>query len=224
MVKEWFSINELDSLNLADVPKGQSAILYKAKKEGWKNRTRQGRGGGKEYHISSLPEVARVEIARREMKAEISLKANEIKVISSMVGLNQKQKSKAEARLVLVRQLEKFAESANLSMYNAAEKFAFDYEAGNIPIEDWVKALIPSFSGRSIVRWKQNSKELNKLGDKRGQHRKGQSKIDRNLEIRDLIVGMMYEFYDVSAKRVMRALMTIAQEKRYDQGASGIVL
>lgn len=206
MIKEWSTINELNGLELTDLPKGQSAILYKAKKEEWKSRPRQGRGGGKEYHISALPEAARVDLARRSMKEQIALKNDELKIIASMNGLNQKQKTKAEARLVLVRQLEQFAASADLAMSSAAEKFAFDYEAGVVPVEPWIKALIPSFSGRSIIRWKQNSKELNLLGDKRGLHRKGQSIIDRNPEIRDLIVGMLYEFYDVSAKHVMRAL------------------
>lgn len=207
MIKEWFTPNELEDLKLSDLPSSRMAIANKAKKEKWKSRPRQGRGGGKEYHISALPETARVELARRNMKEQIvALKNSELKIIASMNGLNQKQKTKAEARLVLVRQLEQFATSADLAMSNAAEKFAFDYENGDIPVESWVKALIPSFSGRSIIRWKQNSKELNLLGDKRGLHRKGQSKIDQNTEIRDLIVGMLATHYNPSARNIMRAL------------------
>ncbi len=206
MIKEWYTAPELAKLDLPSIPSSKVAVLAKAERENWQSRPRNASGGGKEYHISSLPEAARIELARRNMKEQIALKNNELKIIASMNGLNQKQKTKAEARLVLVRQLEQFSASANLSMSLAAEKFALDYEADIVPCEAWVKALIPSFSGRSIIRWKQNSKELILLGDKRGLHRKGQSKIDQNADMRDLIVGMLYEFYDVSAKHVMRAL------------------
>ncbi len=119
MIKEWFTPNELEDLKLSDLPSSRMAIANKAKKEKWKSRPRQGRGGGKEYHISALPETARVELARRNMKEQIvALKNSELKIIASMNGLNQKQKTKAEARLVLVRQLEQFATSADLAMSN----------------------------------------------------------------------------------------------------------
>ncbi|MFV0322659.1 MAG: DNA-binding protein, partial [Alphaproteobacteria bacterium] len=206
MIKEWFTAPELADLSLNDMPTTNVSILAKAKRENWQNRPRQASGGGKEYHISSLPEAARVELARRNMKANVHIKGSELQILTSMNGLNQKQKTKAEARLVLVRQLEEFTANADLSLSNAAEKFSIEYEAGNIPVEDWVKVLIPNFSGRTLLRWKANSKELNTLGDKRGQHRKGQSKIDQNPEMHDLIVGMLYEFYDVSCKHIMRAL------------------
>lgn len=206
MFREWFTAQELEGFALDCLPSTRRNIAEKAKREEWQNRPRQGRGGGKEYHISSLPEAARIELARRNMKANVNLKGSELQILTSMNGLNQKQKTKAEARLVLVRQLEEFTANADLSLCNAAEKFAIEYEANNIPVEDWVKVLIPNFSGRTLLRWKANSKELNTLGDKRGQHRKGQTKIDRNPEMHDLIVGMLYEFYDVSCKHIMRAL------------------
>ena len=50
---EWFSIQEL--MGLPGLPARVSGIRRKAEREGWKCRDRKGRGGGKEYHISSLP-------------------------------------------------------------------------------------------------------------------------------------------------------------------------
>lgn len=54
-MKEWYSIKELIDLKLSDLPLSHQGILRKAKREGWKSRPRKGLGGGKEYHISSLP-------------------------------------------------------------------------------------------------------------------------------------------------------------------------
>lgn len=52
-MKDWFS--PADLANLPGLPETTSAVIRKAKSEGWKWRKRSGRGGGREYHYSSLP-------------------------------------------------------------------------------------------------------------------------------------------------------------------------
>jgi hypothetical protein len=53
MTKEWFSTTEL--VGLRGRPIHRSNVIKKAEREGWLSRPRQGKGGGSEYHYSSLP-------------------------------------------------------------------------------------------------------------------------------------------------------------------------
>jgi len=56
-VKEWFAANEV--AGLAGMPGTVQAVNMRARREGWQGRKREGRGGGNEYHIDSLPEATR---------------------------------------------------------------------------------------------------------------------------------------------------------------------
>lgn len=53
MMREWYSAKEL--ANLPGMPATHSAVVRRAKAEGWESRKRAGRGGGLEYKLSSLP-------------------------------------------------------------------------------------------------------------------------------------------------------------------------
>ena len=44
------------------------AILFRAKRENWKSRERAGRGGGKEWLVSSMPEETQLAIRAAEEK------------------------------------------------------------------------------------------------------------------------------------------------------------
>ncbi|MGD1939867.1 MAG: DNA-binding protein [Leptolyngbyaceae cyanobacterium] len=52
-MNEWFSPKELEGK--PGIPSTRRNISEMAKREGWKARKRSGRGGGWEYHVSSLP-------------------------------------------------------------------------------------------------------------------------------------------------------------------------
>ena len=52
-MSEWFPASELTRLD--SMPDTVQGVLLRAKKKGWTSRPRKGRGGGKEFHISSLP-------------------------------------------------------------------------------------------------------------------------------------------------------------------------
>ncbi|AGK02876.1 TPA: helix-turn-helix transcriptional regulator [Mannheimia haemolytica] len=57
--KVWFSAKELEELDLPDLPKQATNITRKALKELWIKRDAVGvKGGGNEYHITSLPRKA----------------------------------------------------------------------------------------------------------------------------------------------------------------------
>ena len=64
-MKEWLTAQEIAELKLPGLPTAHKNILAKAKAEHWESRPREGRGGGREYHIRNLPPAARTELARR---------------------------------------------------------------------------------------------------------------------------------------------------------------
>ena len=75
-MKSWFSALELcDSPHL---PSTVQNINAKAKIEQWQFRPRSGRGGGKEYHINSLPQ---------ETRAHLLLQASQIEVDGTVFDL-----------------------------------------------------------------------------------------------------------------------------------------
>ncbi len=59
-MREWFSSKEL--AGLPGVPTTPQNITSRAKREGWKSQPRKARGGGSEYHISSLPLETQAEL------------------------------------------------------------------------------------------------------------------------------------------------------------------
>ncbi len=68
-MKNWWSAEELAKMSVFG---GARAIQIRAQKEKWDVRSRgvRGRGGGKEYHYSSLPERAQVALALHWYRTE----------------------------------------------------------------------------------------------------------------------------------------------------------
>jgi hypothetical protein len=59
-MKEWYAAKEL--AGLPGMPGTERAVQIKAQKDAWQSRPRAGRGGGREYHLSSLPEQTRLHL------------------------------------------------------------------------------------------------------------------------------------------------------------------
>ncbi len=64
---EWFTAKTL--AGLPGLPGTESAVIRRAKRENWQARKRAGRGGGMEYHISSLPQETRKALAANSPSA-----------------------------------------------------------------------------------------------------------------------------------------------------------
>src|SRR6266540_2760358 len=59
----WFRGREL--VGLPGLPDTDRNVRARAIREGWQSRERTGRGGGREYHISNLPDRARAALLLR---------------------------------------------------------------------------------------------------------------------------------------------------------------
>ncbi|WP_228730405.1 transposase domain-containing protein [Shewanella yunxiaonensis] len=67
-VKEYYTTTEI--AGLPDCPTTPQGTALRATKENWTYRKRDGRGGGREYHINSLPPAARAALLVRQGKLE----------------------------------------------------------------------------------------------------------------------------------------------------------
>ncbi|QEH47989.1 transposase [Aggregatibacter actinomycetemcomitans] len=62
-LKSFYSAKELSELGLKSLPSTHRGILDKAKRENWESCKRDGKGGGYEYAVKSMPEDVQAEIA-----------------------------------------------------------------------------------------------------------------------------------------------------------------
>lgn len=67
-MKDWFSAREL--AGLPGLPRTQQNVTARAKREDWQSRKRSGRGGGLEYHLSSLPAETQKDLILRHTPAQ----------------------------------------------------------------------------------------------------------------------------------------------------------
>lgn len=72
-MKMWWTTTDLAAASLPRVSTSPIRIGEAAEREGWISRARKGRGGGKEYHVSSLPAAAQRALAKREAAPEMAV-------------------------------------------------------------------------------------------------------------------------------------------------------
>ncbi len=124
-MKEWYSATE--AAKLPGLPDSETGVQRKAKRDAangspWQERSRAGKGGGKEYHWRSLPTATQRHLIEQEaaentpascalpvdhpvIKAAQNLPAPSTPLKESQ-ALTKRQTSVAEARLWMVKQIE----------------------------------------------------------------------------------------------------------------------
>ncbi len=70
-MKVWWTARSLAEAGLPGVSTSNKRVIEAAERDGWQSREREGRGGGREYHVSSLPAAAQRALARRTVAAEM---------------------------------------------------------------------------------------------------------------------------------------------------------
>ena len=109
-MKEWYATNEL--AGLPGMPKYQRSVTRKATGENYKSRKRTGKGGGKEYHISSLPEATKDAIHAKSLEnAPVPTKDPETTALIEaapvdLQAIKKWQREIFEARLLIYREFE----------------------------------------------------------------------------------------------------------------------
>lgn len=111
-LQEFYNANELAELNLKCLPSSSRRIFEKAKRENWKSQKRQGRGGGLEYELISMPEAVQTEIRDRFAVAVVNKKPS-LPVVRDvdLSSLTNKQRQIADARMALVAAVSQLEQS-----------------------------------------------------------------------------------------------------------------
>lgn len=225
--RDHFTASEYEALALPEFSFTERHIRDLAEEGNWPKRRRQARGGGWEYPVSVLPEVARNELKRRQrmqdaeagkafirrdrlkdVLAERSALAGRQAGLVGFVHLDDHRQREAEARAIIVKACDAYIADEGLPKKRGRELFATAYAKGEIPAEQWVRELIPTFCANSIENWRKHleTEGLSRLAGNYGKHRKGSGKIDSDPEINAFVLGMLHDHPHAGADKVIAGL------------------
>lgn len=133
-LKTHYSAKELIGFNVKGLPSAVKNIIEKARREGWQSRKREGRGGGLEYALISLPENVQTEIRAKFTNEVVQTKPKKFPVVRENVdlaNLTTKQRDIADARMALVQYVLELEQS--MSRIKAVTYLCELAKQGNLP-------------------------------------------------------------------------------------------
>jgi putative transposase len=139
MTKEWFSAAEL--AGLPGMPNADRVVRIWADKQSWRSQPRAGRGGGNEYHVSSLPEDTRRYLLRQAVAAVASLPASVpeaapvVVELTSVDALAGWQRDVMMARLAVCSLVDEFAVHGKMSTRQAIMELLTAAQDGGLTAE-----------------------------------------------------------------------------------------
>ncbi len=148
----WFTASELEALCLAGLPGDKRSINRRAQNERWASRlsadrkllvrTRQGRGGGNEYHFSLLPADAQADLARRgfscaQPKPESTASAA---LWARFDAQKATVKAEAQRRLAIINEIELHC-AAGVSKTAAVARASVAHGIGSSTIYEWLREV-----------------------------------------------------------------------------------
>lgn len=188
-MKEWLTAGEIAAAQLPELPTTKMGMKMLAEREGWNEhpaycRKRQGRGGGLEYHYRLMPTLAQIEFAQRHLVVTMPEAADQLlgadKAAAIRTCLSERGQLERDARLAIVNAFERFSKGLRLTFRARIHLFATKYQHGAIQVDDWVRARVPSFSARTLIRWHSARRDgsTSRLAVDRGQARKGTGTLE----------------------------------------------
>jgi len=107
-MKQWFTAAELAGVK--GMPESESAVIRRAKREGWAAKYRHGQGGGKEYHLDYLPSETQAALHFQQAPLPAIATDKEVvvreKVDQKLTSMKGWQRKIFHARLALLREFE----------------------------------------------------------------------------------------------------------------------
>lgn len=145
-IKEYCNPQELADLKLKCLPNMPHNIRAKAKKEGWKNRKRSGKGGGLEYAFDGLPKTVQDEIRTKYLVVQVKSSTPTERVSSTEKALiaterdvsvlTDKDRLTADSRLLMALLVSRYVISDNLTRTRAIKMVSELSRTGKLPIID----------------------------------------------------------------------------------------
>ncbi|MBD2570022.1 Mu transposase C-terminal domain-containing protein [Anabaena lutea] len=224
----WIGTSEL--VGLPGLPGSKKGLIKKAQKENWQWRDRNQRGGGKEYHISSLPPQAQAYLLQQAKpdqqhshpeseneellitQSPLPIQMPTETLVTAIIPSQQRASEtstdgRINAKVEILRVLEQFCEERQLKKISCHHVFADSYNTGKIQVSEQTRRQIPSVSFPTLQRWYKALQEgsVQSLGGKYG-NRAGQTKIDTNPKIRDFVLAMLTRFPHATGGHILSAL------------------
>ncbi len=162
-MREYFSLSDLSGL--PGLPITRRGVAVFAARAHWPFRKRQASGGGREYHVSCLPESARLDLMRREADRYIQTRPPKIEGIDDLANLVLGEKAKALsslppryqrlalARYIVVQSAKKFSQSAFVPKWPGWKTFSELYNAGSFPVEAFASSEVKKVSAATLYNW-----------------------------------------------------------------------
>lgn len=208
-MKIWMTLSELATARLPGLPATRQGLAARADREAWSARRgaarqRIGQGGGLEFSVEVLPGEAQAELAKRNTVAASEPRLD----IRPQDTLSAEMQARRDARLWALGAVQQFAVDNSLKAYPADLLWSAAFNAGNIPIPDWVAGEIRSASREQLRTWRKTRKAEGE--DALGRDDRGRkSLLDTALdgEVRAFALAIMAAKPFVSAKHVRAAVL-----------------
>ena len=180
-MKLWLTAQEIADLALDGFPTSRYGVQKLADREGWSDsdlaRKRDGRegGGGFEYHIELLPLPQRLAYAGSFVHVE---RADLVTETDTTLSTNER--TARDARLIVLKVADRFRQTCGMGAKASDHLFVSLYEAGQVPVPDWVRDAVKRLSLRTLDRWRGAVRtDINKLAADPSKARKGTGVLDR---------------------------------------------
>lgn len=193
----FLSAAEIAAETLPGLSSAERAIKRMAEKCGWQSRPRQGRGGGLEYALESLPAEARAAYVGRHIEAvEIpAAMAREAASEPEAASVPTGAADARDARLALLGQAERIAREAGVGHKRADRQLCDLYNTGRLDVAPWIRSEVKGLTPRTLARWRAAAKagHKHKLAVNRATARRGTGILDRanDGEVRTYILALV---------------------------------
>jgi putative transposase len=148
---DFFTAAELAALELPGLPKRREHIARLASKRGWEHRTRSGRGGGREFSLSALPDAARGEVVRRRLLNGASTADQDQRLAPAVAGFKSRQAERFAARSLLLAAFDRFKDgAADRAMI---VPFLDAFRSGLVDLPAWARARLSRVGRRTLEEW-----------------------------------------------------------------------
>ncbi len=220
--KEWFTALELAELALKGMPKHKRHMNERISRENWGFRERKAQGGGREYHISSLPEVARLDLAvkmadpnfmagsaeasRITIKNE-SQKLLKQKKMSKFLALPKERQDVAEVKAVIVDSFYDYEKVVSVGLVKARLLFTTAFNQYDLLTDSFIRDRVKRITERSLFNWCQTYEEVGLIGLAGNYGKtKGKKLIENTTEFENFIAAFLYEFPHAKSQAIYQGI------------------
>jgi putative transposase len=148
--REWFTQDEV--AGLPGLPATRIGILKLSARQGWSSRARDARGGGREYHISNLPDRARAALLLRLQASSpvpiATTLSSEEKLWADLEAKPGRVKEEAARRVKVMTALDQLI-ADGVKKTSAYAAIAFEAEESVSTIRNWHRVI----KGKPADRW-----------------------------------------------------------------------